>query len=205
MNLLINNKCFIKRLFDIVFSISFLIIFSPLYVIISIAILLFMGRPIFYVNERPGYLGKPFKLIKFRTMAKATSKNESDAERLKNWLGVTLRKTSLDEIPEFINVLKGEMSIVGPRPLLMEYLPLYSKEHFKRHDIRPGITGLAQVKGRNNLEWEDKFNYDVYYVNNYSLLLDIKILLLTIWKVLSSDGVSKNGCKTTSRFTGYDK
>lgn len=193
-----------KRLFDIVFSILALMGLFPVLVIIAILIAVNMGRPVFFRQVRPGKNAKPFKMIKFRTMRHAVDKNNvplPDGERITS-LGRFLRQTSLDELPELWNVLKGEMSIVGPRPLLMEYLPRYNKEQFRRHNVRPGITGLAQVNGRNALSWEEKFEMDVWYVDNQSLWLDIKIIFLTVKKVLIREGIAADGHATMPPFEG---
>ena len=166
-----------------------------------------LGSPVFFTQVRPGLSGKPFRMFKFRSMTDERSLDGDllpDAERLTSF-GALLRSTSLDELPELWNVLKGEMSLVGPRPLLVEYLPLYSPEQARRHDARPGITGWAQVNGRNAICWEDKFALDVWYVENQSLWLDIKILWLTVCKVLVRDGISAVGEATTSKFTGVEK
>lgn len=163
-----------------------------------------LGSPVFFRQVRPGLDGKPFEMVKFRTMTDARAADGSllpDAERLPAF-GRLLRATSLDELPELWNVLKGEMSLVGPRPLLMDYLPLYSRHQARRHDVRPGITGWAQVNGRNALGWEEKFNHDVWYVENRTLALDIRILWLTVKKVLIKDGISAAGEATMTKFTG---
>lgn len=183
----------IKRIFDIFGSFIGLIVLGPLILILSMEIKKKLGSPIFFRQTRPGKNGKPFEMIKFRTMVDAYDKNGEplpDIERLTGF-GSFLRSTSLDELPELWNVLKGDMSLVGPRPLSMVYIPYYTVEEFKRHDVRPGITGLAQVNGRNNLSWEEKFNYDVSYTREASLLLDIKIILLTIYKVFRSEGIGQ--------------
>ncbi|KMS50675.1 sugar transferase [Novosphingobium barchaimii LL02] len=163
-----------------------------------------MGRPVLFRQIRPGLHGKPFEMLKFRTMRNAFSANGfplSDAERLTR-LGRTLRASSLDELPGLWNVLKGNMSLVGPRPLLMEYLPLYSPKQARRHEVRPGITGWAQVNGRNALSWDEKFALDLWYINNRSFMLDLKILWLTVRKVLVRDGISAAGEATMPKFTG---
>lgn len=165
-----------------------------------------MGSPVLFRQVRPGLNGKPFEMIKFRTMKYALDAAGNplpDSERLTPF-GQFLRSSSLDELPELWNVLKGDMSLVGPRPLLMEYLPLYSPEQARRHEVRPGVTGWAQVNGRNTLSWEDKFKLDVWYVDNRSLWLDIKVLFLTVKKVLVRDGISAEGEATMSKFTGSD-
>lgn len=180
-----------KRIFDIILSIIGIIFFSPLFIIISILILIKLGKPIFFIQERPGINGKPFKMIKFRTMKNLYDSNGKllpDEKRITKF-GKFLRSTSLDEIPELINVLKGDMSLVGPRPLLMEYLPFYNEYQFRRHEVKPGITGWAQIKGRNLLTWEEKFKLDIWYVDNWNILLDFKIILITIFKVLKREGI----------------
>jgi sugar transferase EpsL len=172
--------------------------------IISIVLLLAIGRPVFFAQQRPGLAGRPFRLIKFRSMSDrwdSDGKLLPDAQRLGK-LGKLLRSTSLDELPELINVLRGDMSLVGPRPLLMEYLPLYSAEQRRRHDVRPGLTGLAQISGRNALSWEEKFALDVRYVDHWSMALDWKILAATLWKVLTRHGISHEEHPTAPRFEG---
>ena len=200
-------RCWIKRAFDVAVSALLLAILCPLIFIISIAVLVDTGRPVFFVQTRPGYKGKPFRMYKFSTMKDLKDENGNllpDELRITR-LGEFLRSTSLDELPELFNVLKGDMSLVGPRPLLMEYLPLYTPEQMRRHDVKPGMTGLAQVKGRNLLTWEEKFELDVYYVDHWSLILDFCILLLTVWKVLIREGISQEGHATMPDFTGSDK
>ena len=191
-----------KRFFDLILSIIGLIILSPLFLLIIIIIYIVMGRPIFFIQERPGYLGKPFKLLKFRTMLEMDAKeiNVIDESKRIKPLGKFLRRTSHDELPELINVIRGNMSLVGPRPLLMEYLPYYTIRQSKRHNVLPGITGYAQIKGRNALSWEEKFELDLWYINNMSLHLDIKILFETIAVVLSGKGVSAKNHITMPRF-----
>nr|WP_269457324.1 sugar transferase [Legionella lansingensis] len=177
---------------------------SPIILIIIFLIRYNLGAPVFFRQERPGLHGKIFRMIKFRTMrdiADARGELLPDSQRMTS-LGKFLRATSLDELPELWNVLKGEMSMVGPRPLLTEYLPLYSIEQRRRHDVKPGITGLAQINGRNALSWEEKFKLDVWYVNNQSLWLDIKILLLTVKKVLICDGITSEDSVTAEKFKG---
>lgn len=196
-----------KRLVDIVASILALGVFIPVLCILCILIRFKLGSPIFFKQTRPGLNGKPFKMIKFRTMLDAFDKDGNplpDAERLTQF-GSFLRASSLDELPGLWNVLKGDMSLVGPRPLLMEYLPLYSKEQARRHDVRPGITGWAQVNGRNAISWEDKFKLDVWYVDNQSFWLDIKVLFLTIKKVFIREGISAEGDVTMPKFTGSNR
>ncbi|MDV8108775.1 sugar transferase [Bacillus sp. BAU-SS-2023] len=195
---------FIKRAIDILGSSLGGLLISPILIIIAILIRIKLGSPIFFTQDRVGKDGKVFKIVKFRTMLEAYDKFGeplSDKERVTSF-GNFLRSTSLDELPELINVLKGDMSLVGPRPLLVEYIDLYSKEQFRRHEVRPGMTGWAQVNGRNNLNWDDKFKMDVEYVDNVNLLLDIKILFLTISKVLKRDGISKDGHVTIDKFKG---
>lgn len=195
---------FIKRAIDILGSFLGGLLISPILIIIAILIIIKLGSPIFFTQDRVGKDGKVFKIVKFRTMLEAYDKFGeplSDKERVTSF-GNFLRSTSLDELPELINVLKGDMSLVGPRPLLVEYIDLYSKEQFRRHEVRPGMTGLAQVNGRNNLNWDEKFKMDVEYVDNVNLLLDIKILFLTIFKVLKRDGISKDGHVTMDKFKG---
>ncbi|WP_270670110.1 sugar transferase [Paraclostridium bifermentans] len=195
---------FIKRAIDILGSSLGGLLISPILIIIAILIRIKLGSPIFFTQDRVGKDGKVFKIVKFRTMLEAYDKFGeplSDKERVTSF-GNFLRSTSLDELPELINVLKGDMSLVGPRPLLVEYIGLYSKEQFRRHEVRPGMTGWAQVNGRNNLNWDDKFKMDVEYVDNVNLLLDVKILFLTIFKVLKRDGISKDGHVTMDKFKG---
>ncbi|WP_089728539.1 sugar transferase [Modicisalibacter muralis] len=197
----------IKRAFDIFVSSCALAFLSPLISLIAWQIHRKMGAPVLFRQQRPGRDGKPFYMVKFRTMKDsidADGNSLPDSERLTAF-GQFLRSSSLDELPELWNVLKGDMSLVGPRPLLMEYLPLYSKEQYRRHEVRPGVTGWAQINGRNALSWEDKFKLDVWYVENQSFYLDIKILLLTVKKVLVRDGISAEGQATMERFRGSDK
>lgn len=196
-----------KRLVDILVSFFGIVLLTPIFLLVAFLIRKNLGSPVIFSQIRPGIDGKPFKMYKFRSMKNAidTSGNPlPDAERLTPF-GQKLRSTSLDELPELWNVLKGDMSLVGPRPLLMEYLPLYDKEQYRRHEMRPGITGWAQINGRNAISWEDKFKLDVWYVDNQSLKLDLKILLLTIKKVFIKEGVSSSGEVTTSKFTGSNK
>ena len=193
-----------KRSFDLLLSLLALVILSPLLLVLAILIRKKIGAPIFFRQIRPGRDGLPFELVKFRTMLDARSADGEllqDSARLTRF-GSMLRSTSLDELPELWNVLKGEMSLVGPRPLLMEYLDLYSPEQFRRHDVRPGITGWAQVNGRNALSWEDKFALDVWYVDNQSFWLDAKILLMTLMKVFGREGISHQGHATMEPFRG---
>lgn len=194
----------IKRSIDIVGSGIGLILISPILLIVALAIKFKLGSPIFFTQDRVGKDGKVFKMIKFRTMLNAFDKFGEplpDEERLTSF-GKFLRSTSIDELPELINVFKGDMSLVGPRPLLVEYKKLYSKEQFRRHEVRPGITGLAQVSGRNSLSWSDRFNLDIEYVDKYNLFMDIKILFMTVIKVLKRDGISQEGQATMEKFNG---
>lgn len=194
----------LKRLFDIIASFCGLVLLSPVIAIVAWKISRKLGSPVLFRQVRPGKDGKPFEMIKFRTMLDAVGSNGQplpDEERMTSF-GSFLRSTSLDELPELWNVLKGDMSLVGPRPLLMEYLPLYSEEQYRRHEVRPGVTGWAQINGRNAISWEDKFKLDVWYVDNRSLSLDIKIIFLTIKKVLVRDGISADGEVTMTKFTG---
>jgi len=194
----------IKRIFDIVVSAVALLFLSPVIIIVNLKVAKNLGKPVLFRQARPGLYGKIFEMIKFRSMRDAVDKNGNilpDSERLTPF-GEQLRSSSLDELPGLWNVLKGDMSLVGPRPLLVEYLPLYSQEQAKRHNVRPGITGWAQVKGRNAISWEQKFKLDVWYVENQSLWLDIKILFLTVKKVIVKDGISADGEATMTKFTG---
>lgn len=195
-----------KRVFDLIVSTVSIVLFLPLFLIISICIFFSMGTPIFYKQLRIGKDNKPFYIYKFRTMTNILEINGrilGDDERITKF-GMILRKTSLDELPQLINVIKGEMSLVGPRPLLPEYLPLYTKEQIRRHEVKPGITGLAQVSGRNSISWEEKFRLDVFYVDHCSFLMDMKILFLTVLKVLKREGVNQKGKMTVERFKGME-
>jgi lipopolysaccharide/colanic/teichoic acid biosynthesis glycosyltransferase len=197
-------KHFFKRLIDILVALPVLIIFSPVLLLIIFLIRISCGSPVFFKQQRPGLKEKPFILYKFRTMKDVYDDAGNllpDGERL-TAVGRRLRKLSLDELPQFINVLKGQMSLVGPRPLLMEYLPLYNEKQKRRHLVKPGITGWAQVKGRNALSWDEKFELDVWYVDNWSPALDLKILFLTLVKVLKREGISQEGMATMEKFRG---
>lgn len=197
----------LKRLFDIIIASTALIILLPLYAFIAYKVKKNLGSPVLFRQVRPGLHGKPFEMIKFRTMKDAVDEQGNplpDSERLTPF-GKMLRSTSLDEMPELWNVIKGDMSIVGPRPLLMEYLPLYSPEQAKRHDVRPGMTGHAQVNGRNAIGWEEKFKLDTWYVENHSIWLDFKIILKTIIVVLARDNISQKNHVTTENFKGNGK
>jgi sugar transferase EpsL len=193
-----------KRLFDVIFTLVALILLSPFLLLIALLVRIFIGAPVLFTQTRPGYQGRPFHIYKFRTMTNRLAPDGNllpDAERITP-LGLFLRSLSLDELPELFNILKGEMSIVGPRPLLMEYLPRYSPEQMRRHNVRPGLTGWAQVNGRNTITWADKFTYDVWYVDHGSFWLDLKIIALTAWKVLTREGVSQDGHATREPFMG---
>ena len=195
-----------KRLFDIVVAAVLAMVFSPLVLLLVILVAIKLGRPVLFTQQRPGLGGKLFTLRKIRSMTDETDPDGellSDDARLTS-LGVWLRKTSLDELPGLWNVLVGDMSLVGPRPLLVEYLPLFNKEQARRHSIRPGLTGWAQVNGRNALDWQRKFELDVWYVDNQSLLLDFKILVRTLFNVAKQEGTSADGHVTIERFTGND-
>lgn len=194
----------LKRFFDLVLSFFGIILLVPIFIIISGFIYISMGRPIFFKQKRPGFEGKNFKFIKFRTMNLDTNLNGEllqDKERITK-LGNWLRKLSLDELPAIWNVLKGDMSLVGPRPLLEEYINLYSKSQYRRHEVKPGITGWAQINGRNNLSWVEKFKLDVWYVDNQSFLLDLKILVKTFWVVFKRENISFYGEATMYKFKG---
>ncbi|QMT34416.1 sugar transferase [Conchiformibius steedae DSM 2580] len=197
----------LKRFADIVISLIVLIFFFPLYIFIFYSVKKNLGSPVLFRQTRPGLDGKPFEMLKFRTMRDAVDRDGNllpDSERLTDF-GTKLRASSLDELPELWNVLKGDMSLVGPRPLLMEYLPLYNDEQKRRHEVRPGITGWAQVNGRNAISWEEKFKLDVWYVDNQSLWLDMKILFLTVKKVLIKEGISAGNDVTMPKFMGNGK
>ena len=194
----------LKRLLDIVIASSALVLLSPVYALVAYKVKKNLGSPVLFRQLRPGLHGKPFEMVKFRTMKDALDLDGNplpDSERLTAF-GKMLRSSSLDEMPELWNVIKGDMSIVGPRPLLMEYLPLYNREQAKRHNVRPGITGHAQVNGRNAISWEKKFELDTWYVENQSLWLDFKIMLKTVKKVIAKDDISAEGEATTTKFTG---
>lgn len=193
-----------KLLFDWCLIIISLLVLLPVFAFVALLVWINLGSPIFFTQKRPGLAGVPFKIIKFRTM---TDERDQDGQLLPDNVrlipfGKFLRSTSFDELPELWNIIKGEMSLVGPRPLLVEYLPLYSKQQARRHDVRPGITGWAQINGRNAIGWDDKFKLDVWYVDNQSLWLDIKILFLTVKKVFIKEGISAEGHVTTEPFKG---
>ena len=197
-------RTFGKRLLDLAIAIPALILLSPVLAFLALLVRLRLGSPVLFRQQRPGLQGRPFTLIKFRTMTDARDTRGNllpDADRLTPF-GQFLRSASLDELPELTNVLKGEMSLVGPRPLLMQYLDRYTPEQMRRHDVKPGITGWVQVNGRNALTWEQKFALDVWYVDHWSFWLDLKIIVLTVWKVLAREGISQPGCVTMKEFMG---
>ena len=193
-----------KRCLDIAVGLMGIVAFLPLGLLIALTIFLRYGSPVFYVQVRPGISGRPFRIVKFRTMTEECDKDGqllSDESRLTGF-GKLLRETSLDELPELWNVLKGEMSLVGPRPLLLQYLSLYNSRQARRHEVKPGITGWAQVNGRNAIHWDEKLELDVWYVENRSMVLDLKILVITLWKVLRREGISAPGHATADYFRG---
>lgn len=194
----------IKRMIDIIGSLVALIIFSPVLLITSILVYTKLGSPVFFLQDRVGKDNKVFKMIKFRSMINAKNKfgeDLPDEERLTPF-GKKIRSLSIDELPELINVLKGDMSLVGPRPLLVDYLELYSEEQRRRHEMRPGITGLAQISGRNSISWDERFKLDVSYIDKYNIFLDFKILFITVYKVIKRDGITQEGNATMESFTG---
>lgn len=196
-----------KRFFDFIVAMSALLTLLPVIIVVAVLIRFKLGSPILFTQDRPGLNSKVFKMMKFRTMLDGKDKHGNllpDNERMTKF-GAFLRSTSLDELPGLFNVLKGDMSLVGPRPLLVQYLPLYSSDQARRHNVRPGITGWAQVNGRNAISWEQKFKLDVWYVNNQSFLLDMKILFLTVKKVFVREGISADGEATMPLFEGSDK
>jgi sugar transferase EpsL len=195
---------FSKRLFDLTFALIALVILSPIIFATAILVCIFLGTPILFKQERPGYKGRPFNIYKFRSMTNRITRDGSllpDAERLTRF-GRLLRSLSLDELPELFNIVRGEMSFVGPRPLLMEYLPLYSPKQARRHDVVPGLTGWAQVNGRNAIDWPTRLAMDTWYVDHWSFWLDIKIILLTVWKAVSREGINQEGQATVEYFKG---
>lgn len=197
-------KKYIKRLLDILLSFLAIIVLLPIYIIVAILVRIKLGSPVLFTQERPGLHEKIFKMYKFRTMTSEIDEEGNllpDEVRLTSF-GKLLRSTSLDELPELFNILKGDMSIVGPRPLLVKYLPLYNEEQKHRHDVRPGLTGLAQVNGRNTITWEDKFKYDVEYTKNISFYNDVNIIIKTVLKVIQRDGISSNTNATMEEFRG---
>ena len=193
-----------KRLFDLVFSLVLVTLLLPLLALLAVLVYINLGSPVLFRQQRPGLLGKPFTFYKFRTMNDRTDENGRllpDEDRLTGF-GSFLRGTSLDELPQLFNVIRGDMSLVGPRPLLMEYLDLYTDEQMRRHEARPGITGWAQVNGRNALTWEEKFRLDLWYVDNNSFLLDLRIILLTIVRIVRKEGINQEGRATAEKFRG---
>ena len=197
----------LKRAFDLGISLPALALLAPLLLLVALLIRLKLGRPVLFAQTRPGLEGKPFEFYKFRTMTDARNTAGEllpDAARLTP-LGELMRKSSLDELPQLVNVIKGDMSLVGPRPLLMEYLPLYSERQARRHAVRPGITGWAQVNGRNALGWEERFELDLWYVEHQSFRLDLKIIALTAWRMLRPQGIAQPGQATMSKFTGSQR
>ncbi|MCP4901450.1 MAG: sugar transferase [bacterium] len=200
-------RTYLKRFLDLKLAILALLLFSPVLVTIAILVGVGLGSPVYFRQRRPGLNGKPFEILKFRTMSGARDEGGNllpDENRLTP-LGRLLRRTSLDELPELLNVLKGEMSLVGPRPLLMSYLDRYSAEQARRHDVLPGLTGWAQVNGRNAISWEDKLAYDVWYVDHANFWLDMKIIMMTVWQVLTGRGVAAEGHVTMPEFRGSDR
>jgi lipopolysaccharide/colanic/teichoic acid biosynthesis glycosyltransferase len=200
----LNHRRFVKYVFDRIVAATALLLLSPVMLMIAIAIHFKMGSPVVFTQARPGQHSKVFQFYKFRTMTDARDKEGNllpDEVRLTAF-GQFLRKTSLDELPQLWNVVKGDMSFIGPRPLIVKYLERYDPEQARRHDVLPGITGLAQVKGRNTIAWEDKFKWDVWYVDNWSLWLDLKIFIMTVFKVLRQDGISQEGYATSEEFKG---
>jgi len=193
-----------KRLFDLLTASTLLVLLSPLFLLMALVIRLGIGRPVLFRQQRPGLHGKPFNFLKFRTMMDARDVQGRllpDEARLTP-IGRLLRRLSLDELPQLLNVIKGDMSLVGPRPLLMEYLPLYNSEQLRRHEVKPGVTGWAQVNGRNSLTWEQKFAYDVWYVDHRSFWLDLRILVRTLLKTLKCEGINERGEITMTKFSG---
>jgi len=196
-----------KRLFDLALAVPGLVVLAPLMMVVTLLIRVTSGRPVFFRHQRPGLKGRPFTLLKFRTMTEARDEERQllpDEGRLTRF-GRFLRRTSLDELPELISVLSGEISLVGPRPLLMEYLERYTVGQARRHEVKPGITGWAQVNGRNALRWEEKFEFDVWYVDHVSLWLDLRILAMTLWQVVTGKGISAEGHATMPVFEGTEQ
>ncbi len=195
----------LKRTFDFIASLSGLIILSPVLLVVSVLVWMKLGRPVFFTQVRPGLNAEPFKMMKFRTMTNETDEdgNLLPNEKRMTRFGSFLRSSSLDELPELFNVLKGDMSLVGPRPLLMDYLPYFTEEQMRRHDVKPGITGWSQVNGRNAIGWDKKLELDIWYVDNRSLWLDLKILLLTVKKVFKREGITHDGDVAMPRFDEY--
>ena len=201
---MVTKKLFFKRFFDFILSLIAIIMLSPVYLIVIVLVRIKLGSPVFFTQKRPGKDEKIFKMYKFRTMTNEVDENGNllpDDKRLTKF-GKLLRSTSLDELPELFNILKGDMSIVGPRPLLVRYLPLYNEYQKHRHDARPGFTGWAQCNGRNSISWEEKFDLDVYYVNHITFLLDVKIIFKTVKTVLCREGISSEASATMEEFRG---
>lgn len=195
-----------KQVFDFILTLVLLIVLSPIWLVVTLLVLVFLGWPVYFTQTRIGYQEREFRIYKFRSMTNqrdAQGKLLSDAQRLKAF-GLFMRNSSLDELPQLLNILKGDMSFVGPRPLLKEYLPLYSSEQRRRHTIKPGVTGWAQINGRNNISWTQKFSYDIWYVDHPSLALDLRILWRTFHKVIQNDDVAKAGHVTTDYFNGHN-
>lgn len=195
----------LKRLIDLVVAATLIIILSPIIITFSLLILIFDGRPVFFTQDRPGLNEKIFKIYKFRTMRNQLAGQELKDHQRMTLLGSFIRKTSIDELPQLINVIKGELSLVGPRPLLVEYLPLYNERQKKRHNVKPGITGWAQINGRNAISWEQKFEYDIWYVENWNLALDFKIIFLTFVKLIKPSGINASNNVTMEKFKGSNK
>lgn len=197
-------KFYGKRILDIIISLGLFLVFSPIFILIWLILIISNNGYAFYFQNRPGLNGEIFKIIKFKTMRDAFDENGkplSDANRITK-IGSIIRKTSFDELPQLINVLRGEMSMVGPRPLLVDYLPLYDESQLKRHSVKPGVTGWAQINGRNSINWERKFELDLWYVSNFNFLLDLKILILTFFNVIQGKGISQKGHVTVGPFMG---
>ena len=197
-----NYHPYVKRVLDLTLALVALVLIAPIMLVLALLVRLKLGAPVFFFQQRPGLHGQPFSLYKLRTMTDARDEHGNllpDSARLTS-LGRFLRSTSLDELPELINVLRGDMSLVGPRPLLPEYLPGYDEEAYRRHDVLPGLTGWAQINGRNAISWEEKFALDVWYVDNMSLWLDLKVIGLTVWKIVQREGISQAGQATMSEF-----
>jgi lipopolysaccharide/colanic/teichoic acid biosynthesis glycosyltransferase len=197
----------LKRTIDIIGASIALLLFSPLLLLVALLVLITMGRPVLFRQTRPGLHEKPFEILKFRSMKNATDAHGnplSDEARLSKF-GAVLRGLSLDELPQIINILRGDMSIVGPRPLLYDFFPYYSPEEMRRHNVKPGITGLAQINGRNNLNWDDRLKMDVHYVDHWNLWMDVQIIVKTIWTVLAREGVQTDGHATFLRLDDYRK
>lgn len=195
---------FLKRVLDLILSLFFLVLFSPILILLLLIVSVSNGGPVFFTQLRPGYKGRPFRLVKLKTMK--DTKDEAgillpDSMRVTP-IGRIIRSLSLDELPQILNILAGDMSFVGPRPLLTDYMPFYNNRQKRRHDVRPGITGWAQVNGRNKISWEEKFELDIWYIENVSFLLDLKIILITIWKIIKREGINSSDYITMKKFTG---